>query len=195
MNKADLRQQIKLRFLKFTPQQLTAKSNAIQHKLLRSPHFAQAGALFIFNSLKDEPQTHGIIAAAQAAGKAVFCPAFSNGQWCAPLQQLTAACNLQTNGGVHVTGAGQKNLLCVVPLVGFSTLGERLGRGGGWYDRVLSAIDNACSQAAPPDKERRQSTANEHKKVVKIGLAFDFQQLPAGFGEPHDAKLDGVICG
>ena len=58
-----------------------------------------------------------------------------------------------------------------VPLIGFTPAGERLGQGGGHYDRWLA----------------------EHPGRMAIGLAWDVQlceQLPT---EPHDIALDAVI--
>ena len=58
-----------------------------------------------------------------------------------------------------------------VPLVGFTQRLERLGQGGGHYDRWLAA----------------------HPKAKAIGLAWDVQLCDALPTEPHDMKLDGVI--
>lgn len=58
-----------------------------------------------------------------------------------------------------------------VPLIGFTERLERLGQGGGHYDRWLAA----------------------HPDTKAIGLAWDVQlcdDLPV---EPHDMKLHGVI--
>lgn len=58
-----------------------------------------------------------------------------------------------------------------VPLVGFTATLDRLGQGGGHYDRWLA----------------------EHPGVQAIGLAWDAQlraDLPT---EPHDRRLDAVI--
>jgi 5-formyltetrahydrofolate cyclo-ligase len=58
-----------------------------------------------------------------------------------------------------------------VPLIGFTERLERLGQGGGHYDRWLAA----------------------HPDTKAIGLAWDVQlceELPL---EPHDMKLGGVI--
>ena len=58
-----------------------------------------------------------------------------------------------------------------VPLVGFTQGLDRLGQGGGHYDRWLAA----------------------HPDALAIGLAWDVQlceELPV---EPHDMKLDGVV--
>lgn len=58
-----------------------------------------------------------------------------------------------------------------IPVVGFTARGERLGQGGGHYDRWLA----------------------EHPGRIKIGLAWDVQlcdKLPI---EPHDIVLDAVV--
>lgn len=61
--------------------------------------------------------------------------------------------------------------LAFVPLLGFTARCERLGRGGGHYDRWL---------AASPE-------------VTPIGLAWDCQIVDRLPVEPHDRLLQGVI--
>ncbi|MBD2842019.1 5-formyltetrahydrofolate cyclo-ligase [Erythrobacter rubeus] len=58
-----------------------------------------------------------------------------------------------------------------VPLIGFTASGERLGQGGGHYDRWLA----------------------EHPGRIAIGLAWDAQLCDALPTEPHDIALDAVI--
>ena len=58
-----------------------------------------------------------------------------------------------------------------VPLVAFDRQLNRLGYGGGFYDRYL----------------------NKMKNVLKIGLAFSFQELKKIPINKHDKKLDFVI--
>ncbi len=58
------------------------------------------------------------------------------------------------------------------PGLAFDPNGGRLGRGRGYYDRVL-----ACAR---PD-------------ALKIGICFDFQLVPDTFSEPHDIPMDEVI--
>ena len=60
--------------------------------------------------------------------------------------------------------------LIIVPGVAFDRQHNRLGRGKGFYDRLLSTLD-----------------------VPKIGICYDFQlkdQIPA---EPFDRKMDLII--
>lgn len=59
----------------------------------------------------------------------------------------------------------------VIPLVGFTVKGHRLGQGGGHYDRYLT----------------------EHPGRIAIGLAWDVQLCDDIPTEPHDQRLDAVI--
>ncbi len=61
-----------------------------------------------------------------------------------------------------------------IPLVAFDKYKNRLGYGGGFYDRYLKNIE-------------------KKKKVVKIGCAFSFQKINKLPTELHDKKLDLII--
>lgn len=65
--------------------------------------------------------------------------------------------------------------LALVPLVGFDRSGNRIGAGGGYYDHSFR------------HRNRLQ------KKPLLVGLAYDFQELPAIIPNPWDVKLDAVI--
>lgn len=62
----------------------------------------------------------------------------------------------------------------VVPAVGFDTHGQRLGMGGGWYDRTF-AFRHARS--APP---------------WLAGVAFSTQRIDALTPQPWDVRMDAI---
>lgn len=64
----------------------------------------------------------------------------------------------------------------IVPLVGFDATGQRLGYGGGYYDRTLAAL--------------RSDGGNP---VLAVGLAYDVQEVAALPHEPTDAPLDAIV--
>lgn len=64
--------------------------------------------------------------------------------------------------------------LVVLPLVGFDTRGQRLGMGGGWYDRSFAFRNR---HPAPP---------------WLIGAAFATQQVEALAPQPWDVALDAI---
>ncbi len=59
----------------------------------------------------------------------------------------------------------------LLPLVGWDRTGQRLGMGGGFYDRSLEKAQN----------------------VIKIGLAYDLQEVRSLPGEDWDVRLDYVL--
>jgi len=58
-----------------------------------------------------------------------------------------------------------------MPLVGFTARGERLGQGGGFYDRWLAA----------------------HPETVAIGMAWDCQEVEELPLEGHDMPLAAIV--
>jgi len=64
--------------------------------------------------------------------------------------------------------------LVIMPLLGFDLAGNRLGMGGGYYDRCF-----AFKQLKP-------------KNPVLMGFAYDFQQLDEINAEPWDISLDMI---
>ncbi|MBI5357274.1 5-formyltetrahydrofolate cyclo-ligase [Candidatus Saccharibacteria bacterium] len=61
--------------------------------------------------------------------------------------------------------------LVIVPVLGFDRSGNRLGYGGGYYDRLLG--QNKCKQV--------------------IGLSYSFCEVDKLPAETHDQKLDKII--
>ena len=64
--------------------------------------------------------------------------------------------------------------ILLVPLVSFDNELNRLGYGGGFYDRYIEKIEKV-------------------KKVIKIGLAFSYQKIKKIPTNKFDRKLDFII--
>ena len=64
--------------------------------------------------------------------------------------------------------------ILLVPLVSFDNELNRLGYGGGFYDRYIEKIEKV-------------------KRVVKIGLAFSYQKIKKVPTNKFDKKLDFII--
>ncbi len=67
--------------------------------------------------------------------------------------------------------------LVLVPLVGFDSRGNRLGMGGGFYDRHFAFLRNRRAWRRP----------------ILIGIAFDVQRIPRLGSAPHDVPLWAVV--
>ena len=64
--------------------------------------------------------------------------------------------------------------ILLIPLIAYDNYLNRLGYGGGFYDRYISG-------------------AEQNKKIIKIGLGFSFQKIDKLPINKHDKKLDYVI--
>lgn len=80
-------------------------------------------------------------------------------------------------GSFHIeepTGDDIENIdnieLIIVPGIAYDNRGNRVGRGKGYYDRLLSRT-----------------------KATKIGIGYDFQLVDEIDSEPHDITMDIVI--
>ena len=62
----------------------------------------------------------------------------------------------------------------LIPLVAFDKNLNRLGYGGGYYDRLIDKL-------------------SKKKKIIKIGLAFSFQRIDKVPISAYDQKLDYIV--
>ncbi len=62
--------------------------------------------------------------------------------------------------------------IVIVPVIAFDRNLNRIGFGGGYYDKILSSLD---------------------KQTIKVGLAYEFSKVRAIPAEEHDVKLDYII--
>ena len=69
--------------------------------------------------------------------------------------------------------SGQPDIL-LVPLLAYDSLGNRLGFGGGYYDRTLSEL-------------------RSERNITAIGIAFSGQEVDLIPNESFDQRLDWVI--
>ena len=64
--------------------------------------------------------------------------------------------------------------ILLIPLVAFDKNLNRLGYGGGYYDRLIKIL-------------------SKKKKIMKIGLAFSFQKIDKVPINAYDQKLDYIV--
>ena len=64
--------------------------------------------------------------------------------------------------------------ILLIPLMGFDNEFNRLGYGGGFYDRYLAKKGNS-------------------RKILKIGVGFSLQKVSKIPTNQHDVSLDNII--
>ena len=138
------------------------------------PAFRAANTVLLYHSLNDEVDTHDFIRK-WSNKKQILLPVVVGNEL--ELRLYTGTEDMQiSNYGIEepmreaYTDYESIDFI-VVPGVAFDQKGNRLGRGKGYYDRLLPHIPSA----------------------YKAGICFPFQLVEEVPAEPHDIRMDIII--
>lgn len=128
----------------------------------------------LYHSLKDEVDTHAFIRK-WSREKRILLPVVTGDDlelrlYTGPEDLTVGAYGIEEPTGALFTDYSTIDLI-VVPGVAFDRDGNRLGRGKGYYDRLLPRIPSA----------------------YKIGICFPFQVVDEVPAEPFDIRMDEII--
>lgn len=151
------------------------KSLSVWEAVERDEVFQQAETVLAYWSMDDEVYTHDFVNK-WAGSKTLLLPCVKGDEL--ELRYFDGEERLQPGEGYAIpepvgelfTDWGKIDLI-LVPGVAFDKSGNRLGRGKGYYDKVL-----------------KQTGA------YKLGVCFDFQLVECVPVEPHDVKMDRVVA-
>ena len=176
--KASLRDQIRARLQKLSAAERAAASTSLCARLREQPVWSAARFVLLFALLPDEPDLWPILNEAIAAGKSVALPAFAPGtngylarQIIDPVRDLVAG-----RFGIREPLPACPEVLLnrldlvLVPGIAFDVRGGRLGRGRGFYDRLLAGV-----------------------RGPKCGVAFEEQIVEAVPVGPLDIRLNCIL--
>ena len=176
--KRELRGRLRARLAEY-PLARRAEASARACLLLSEQRvWREAKTVLFYAPLGDELDLLPLLREGLAAGKAVALPGLAAGSGVYEvfqIQDLAADCARGKFGVLEPKPDCPPlplNLLdmALVPGIGFDLAGYRLGRGGGYYDRLLSRITGA-----------------------KCGVALDEQVVPQVPVEPHDIRLNYIL--
>jgi len=111
---------------------------------------------------------------AHALGKSIVLPRFDLGTGVMTFHAWTPGQDIDTNTGYTMPPADAPVLapdLILAPLIGFDRDLNRMGQGGGFYDRAFAA----------------------YPRSVKVGIAWSVQEVAQLPIETHDIPLDAVL--
>jgi 5-formyltetrahydrofolate cyclo-ligase len=147
MDKTELRRKLQNRLLALPVEQRCEKSRRACQNLVSTPQFQNASAVMMYLSLPHEVDTSEAILQAWQLGKIVAVPKISWQQrHMIPVQINSLETGFSTAGtlGLRNPIGGvpvplEEIDLVVTPALGFDRQGNRLGRGGRYYDRFFSS--------------------------------------------------------
>ncbi|MFH1375655.1 MAG: 5-formyltetrahydrofolate cyclo-ligase [Patescibacteria group bacterium] len=157
------------------------QSSTIAQKLFALPEYTEAQVVALYASLPEEVSTDAIIKHSLKVGKRVVLPRIYPGfplvenelEFCEIKKMEDLEVSVfgirEPNKNCPVVSLGKIDLL-VAPVVACDEQGRRLGKGEGFYDRVL-----------------------ENFSGKTVALAFDCQMVEKIPAEEHDQKVDQVL--
>ena len=158
---------------------VAAWSRAIQATVLDLSEYRTARSVALYSPVQNEVGTEPILAHAVACGKAVFYPKTVQNDT-PELIRVNSAAELrpgrfgiaEPSGAAPLAGSNSASLIVFVPGVAFDLLGNRLGRGQGCYDRILSVLPSSATVVA---------------------LAYEFQIVPMLPIEAWDRRVHYIV--
>jgi 5-formyltetrahydrofolate cyclo-ligase len=178
--RSEARRALRQRRLAATPAERIAAAEAVADALLAHPRFPASGYVAGYWAMQGEVPLHLLqmrlpaglswcLPCVQPGGLLMFAPwrpgdALVSNQFGIPEPDFEPASLLPP----------QAMALVVLPLLGFTAQGQRLGMGGGYYDRSFAFRQHA---PAPP---------------WLVGAGYSFQRLDAWQAQPWDVRLDAI---
>lgn len=163
-------------FATHTPTQVEALSEAVLKKVELMPEFQRAKVVLAYNSLSDEVYT-GAFLNRWHREKLVLLPKVVGDRLTLHKYEGEESVSQGAFGIGEPTTPAYENYadidLVIVPGMAFDAGGNRLGRGRGFYDRLLG-------HDLPKD-------------ALLVGVCFDFQILPHVATEPNDVIMHRVM--
>ena len=179
MDKTQLRRQISTRLVKLSDKQRVVQSKKACQFLMETEQFKNASVVMLYLPLPHEVDTTPVILTAWQKGKTVAVPKISWQQRHMLPVEITSL-----ESGFSTGDSGLKNPITGVPTpiddidvvvtpgLAFNKKGDRLGRGGAFFDRFFSS---------------------KSLDAIKIGFAFSQQLVDDIPIEEHDMKVDMVV--
>ena len=175
MDKKELRALVRQRKRAMREEEIGRRSQALKQKLIEQELYRSAHTVYGYLSYNQEVRTLPILEQALADGKKVAVPkVYGERMVFLCLDDLTRIspgyCGIPEpiDDG---PAAADPTALVLMPGLAFTAQGDRLGYGGGFYDRFLE----------------------EEPNHPTVSLCYDFQMFPAIPTQPHDRKVDLVL--
>lgn len=175
MDKKELRSQIRARKRAMTKEEIVSRSEALGRLFAQSEAYRNAKTIYGYLPYNQEVRTVPMLEQALKDGKRVAVPkCYGEEMKFIYLADLTQVAPGYANIPEPIADepvADDPTALVLMPGLAFDPQGHRIGYGGGFYDKFLSAEPNHPT----------------------LALCYEFQMLPHLETEDHDIPVDTVL--
>lgn len=181
--KSELRRRMREQRRRLSRAQRRMAANTLLHSLRRAPHFQHSRHIAVYLTNDGEIDTGPLIRDLQRRGKTLYLPvlhplrkghlSFLHWHRNTPMVRNRFGIAEPQFGRARPMPARFLHLVCM-PLVAFDSCGNRLGMGGGFYDRTLAFIRQGGPQPA------------------LLGCAYEWQKTDSLPSEAWDIPLTAI---
>lgn len=175
MDKQAVRALVRQRKREMSDAEIQSRSYALKQKLLSTDLYRSAATIYGYLSYNQEVRTMPILEQALADGKKVAVPKVYGDKmvflYLDDFSQIAPGYCGIPEPIADGPAAADPEALVLMPGLAFTARGDRLGYGGGFYDRFLEAEPNHPT----------------------VSLCYDFQMFSAIPTQPHDRTVDLVL--
>ncbi|MBP3683896.1 MAG: 5-formyltetrahydrofolate cyclo-ligase [Oscillospiraceae bacterium] len=175
MDKKELRATIRARKRAMTEEEIISRSEALGRIFLQSEAYKSARTIYGYLPYNQEVRTVPMLEQALKDGKRVAVPkCYGDEMRFIYMDDLSKVEKGYANIPEPIADgpiADDETALVLMPGLAFDPQGHRIGYGGGFYDKFLSAEPNHPT----------------------LALCYEFQMLPALETEEHDIPVDTVL--
>lgn len=192
-SKKELRREILQRRDALDAEERKIKSAQITEQICQMKEFIEADKVLLFASYKSEVDTTEIFKAAQRLRKDIFYPKVI-GKEMEFYKIKTKADLIEGYRGILEPEANPaqkfvpitKEKICILmPGAVFDSEGNRIGYGGGYYDKFLYQLETIM----------KNEDATPSQQICKMAVAFQCQIVDVGsiICQDHDIKVDYIV--
>lgn len=175
MDKTALRQRIRERKRAMTEEEILSRSEKLKELFVSSQVYRDAKTVYGYLSYNQEVRTQPILEQALQDGKKVAVPKIYGRDmkfiYLEDLSRVEKGCSGIPEPVADAPIAEEKDALVLMPGLAFTKTGDRMGYGGGFYDRFLA----------------------EEPNHPTLALCYDFQIVESLPTEEYDIPVDTVL--
>lgn len=183
MSSSNIRTKIRSKREKLSPITIKQDSNLVYHQIINSHYLKNSTKIAIYLSCKGEIKTEQIIKWCWNNSKKIYLPVIDpvNKNNLLFIRYTKKTKLILNKFNIFEPKIENENIilpedldLIITPLVAFDSNCNRLGMGGGFYDRALAPFKKS-------------------QKPIAIGIAYDFQQINNLIVNSWDIPMQSVF--
>lgn len=186
-NKKELRKEILARRNALSLQEREEKSTQIASKVIALAEFQKSNKVLLYAPIRSEVETNAIDLEARRLSKSVYYPRVLGSEMEFYLVDETTTleqgsygiCEPKLEPAKQFIPNAQDEIFVLMPGAVFDEAGNRIGYGGGYYDKYLEWLVSVIPT----------------KQICKVAVGFTCQMVETGkiVSEAHDIRVDYIV--